>query len=209
MNDDRIIELFWNRDESAVSELSEKYGKYLAAVSRNILENEEYTEDCVNDTLLEVWESIPPNRPARLSAFIGRIARNIALYMLEKFRAKRRGSGERELILDELGEIASAYSVESAYEKKELLTAVNDFLKTLEKRKRIVFVLRYWHGCDVCEIAEVEKISVDNVYNILKRVRKKLIKYLRQHRIMCQRIATLFSNEKYNTIFVYFAFKAH
>lgn len=95
MNDYRIIELFWNRDESAVSALSEKYGKYLAAVSRNILENEEYTEDCVNDTLLEVWESIPPNRPARLSAFIGRIARNNALNMLEKFRAKRRGSGER------------------------------------------------------------------------------------------------------------------
>ena len=180
MNDDRIIELFWNRDESAVSALSEKYGKYLVAVSRNILENEEYTKDCVNDTLLEVWESIPPNRPARLSAFIGRIARNNALNMLEKFRAKRRGSGERELILDELGEIASAYSVESAYEKKELLAAINDFLKTLEKRKRVVFVLRYWHGCDVCEIAEVEKISVDNVYNILKRVRKKLIRYLKE-----------------------------
>lgn len=108
MNDNRIIELFWNRDESAVSALSEKYGKYLAAVSRNILENEEYTEDCVNDTLLEVWESIQPNRPARLSAFIGRIARNNALNMLEKFRAKRRGSGERELVLDELGKIASA-----------------------------------------------------------------------------------------------------
>lgn len=179
MNDDRIIELFWNRDESAVSALSEKYGKYLAAVSRNILENEEYTEDCVNDTLLEVWESIPPNRPARLSAFIGRIARNNALNMLEKSRAKRRGSGERELILDELEEIASAYSIESAYDQKELLAAINDFLKTLEKRKRVVFVLRYWHGCDISEIAKVEKISETNVYNILKRVRKKMTEYLK------------------------------
>ena len=178
MDDSEIIQLFWERDESAVTAVSEKYGRYCAAIARNIIGNEQLAEECVNDTLMGLWEAIPPNRPEHLPAFVIRITRNNAINMVKEIRAQKRGGGELDLVLDELNDIASDYSVEKIAEQHEVMASVNKFLARLPERKRMVFVLRYWHCCSVAEISQAVGMSEANVYNVLKRVRKKLLEYL-------------------------------
>ena len=179
MEDSKIIQLFWERDESALSAVSEKYGRYCGAIARNIIGDEQYAEECVNDTLLELWEAIPPNRPKHLTAFIGKVVRNNAFNTVKGIMAKKRGGGESQLVLDELNEVASEYSVELTAERHEILAAINDFLKRIPAKQRNVFVLRYWHCCDISDISQIVGISEANVYSILKRVRKKLIENLK------------------------------
>ena len=178
MDDSKIIELFWERDENALSAVSEKYGRYCAAVARNILGNEQAAEECVNDTLLELWEVIPPNRPRNLSAFVCEVTRNNALDAVREQKTQKRGSGEMALVLDELYDVASDYSVERLAEQHELMERVNVFLKKLPERKQKVFVLRYWYCYTVTDIAQIVGMTEANVYNVLKRVRKSLLEYL-------------------------------
>ena len=178
MEDSKIIQLFWERDEAAVSAVSEKYGRYCAAVARNIIGNEQLAEECVNDTLMGLWEAIPPNRPKHLLAFVIKITRNNAINTVKEIRAQKRGGGEVNLVLDELHDIASDYSVEKIAEQHEVMALINKFLGRLSDRKRMVFVLRYWHCCSVAEISQTVGMSEANVYNVLKRVRKKLLEYL-------------------------------
>ena len=180
MEDSKIIQLFWERDESALSAVSEKYGRYCNAIARNMLGNEQSAEECVNDTLMELWEAIPPNRPERLLAFVGEVTRNNALNAIKGSRAQKRGGGEFSEVLDELYDVASDYSVEKIAEQREIMEAVNRFLERLPERKQKVFVLRYWHCCGVSDIAQIVGMSEANVYNVLKRVRKKLIEHLRK-----------------------------
>ena len=179
MEDNEIVQCFWDRDESAISAVSEKYGRYCNAIARNIIGDEQSAEECVNDTLLELWEAIPPNRPKHLIAFISKIVRNNAFNMVKGMMAKKRGGGEPQLVLDELNEVASEYSVELTAERHEILAAINDFLKRIPAKQRKVFVLRYWHCCDISDISQIVGISEANVYSILKRVRKKLIENLK------------------------------
>ena len=178
MEDSKIIQLFWERDEAAVSAVSEKYGRYCAAVARNMIGNEQLAEECVNDTLMGLWEAIPPNRPKHLLAFVIKITRNNAINTVKEIRAQKRGGGEMNLVLDELHDIASDYSVERIAEQHEVMALINKFLGRLSDRKRMVFVLRYWHCCSVAEISQTVGMSEANVYNVLKRVRKKLLEYL-------------------------------
>ena len=180
MEDSKIIELFWERNEFALSAVSEKYGHYCAAVARNMLGNEEYVEECVNDTLMELWEAIPPNRPKHLLAFISEITRNNALNAVKWQKTQKRGGGEFSAVLDELYDVASDYSVEKIAEQREIMEAVNSFLEQLPERKQKVFVLRYWHCCSVSDIAQIVGMSEANVYNVLKRVRKKLLEHLKK-----------------------------
>ena len=180
MEDNKIIQLFWERNESALAAVSEKYGRYCTAVARNMLGNEQSAEECVNDMLMELWESIPPNRPKHLLAFISEITRNNALNAIKGNKAQKRGGGEFSAVLDELYDVASDYSVERIAEQHEIMAAVNRFLEKLPERKQKVFVLRYWHCCGVSDIAKIVGMSKANVYNVLKRVRKKLLEYLRK-----------------------------
>ena len=110
MEDSMIVQRFWERDESALSAVSEKYGKYCTTIARNIIGNEQSVEEVVQDTLLKLWESIPPNRPQRLKAFIGKIARNISLNVVQATLTQKRGGGEVALILDELSDLSSGGS---------------------------------------------------------------------------------------------------
>ena len=174
MKDSLIVERLWDRDQSALSEVSEKYGRYCTAIALNLLGNEQSAEECVNDSLLELWEAIPPNRPNNLMSFIGKITRNNAFNMIKGMKAVKRGGGETQLVLDELEEVASEYSVELTAERHETLSAINDFLKKLSSKQRRVFVMRYWHCCSISEISRTVGVSEANVYSILKRVRKKL-----------------------------------
>lgn len=178
-DDSEIIRRFFERDESALSAVSKKYGSYCSAVARNILGNEQSAEECVNDTLMRLWETIPPDRPGYLPAFIAKIARNIALNTVRAANALKRGGGEIDAVLDEIGElVSSADYVEEAAERHELMAAVNDFLGTLPENKQMVFVLRYWHCESISEIAACVGMTQSNVSNVLKRERKKLLDYL-------------------------------
>lgn len=181
MEDSKILQYLLERNEIAISAVSEKYGKYCFKIARSILVNEQDVEDCVNDTLLRLWETVPPNRPEYIPAYLGRITRNIALDIVRSNTRQKRGGSEVELILDELAEvIPSGISIEETAEQHEILEAVNDFLRLLPKRKRKVFVLRYWHCQGVSDIARFVGMSDANVYNVLKRERKKLMDYLKK-----------------------------
>ena len=180
MEDSKIIELFWERNESAVVAVSEKYGRYCNAIARNMIGNEQAAEECVNDTWMELWEAIPPHRPKHLLAFISEITRNNALNAVKGNMAQKRGGGELSAVLDELYDVASDYSVEKIAEQHEIMAAVNGFLEKLPERKQKVFVLRYWHCCSVSDIAQIVGMSEANVYNVLKRVRKKLLEHLKK-----------------------------
>ena len=177
-DDSKILELFWKRDESALSAVSKKYGRYCKSVARNIIGNEQAAEEIVNDTLMELWEVIPPNSPKHLGAFVCEVTRNNALDAVREMKAQKRGSGELNMVLDELFDVASDYSVERIAEQHELLELVNKFLGKLPDRKRKVFVLRYWYCYSTSEISQIVGMSEANVYNVLKRVRKSLLEYL-------------------------------
>ena len=179
--DDMIVEQFWRRDEMALAAVSEKYGRYCGTIARNINSNEQFVEECVQDSLMRLWEVIPPNRPANLQAFVGTIVRNIALNAVKAMNALKRG-GDVIPILDELQEITASNenSVELIAEQHETLAAINDFLGGIGAVKREIFVLRYWHCFSVSDISQIVGISEANVASILKRVRKKLLEYLKK-----------------------------
>lgn len=183
MDDEQIIELFFERNEEALSAVSLKYGRYCDIIVKNVIVSASDAEECVNDTLLDVWNSIPPNKPENLRTYVGKIARNNALDRLKRDTAKKRG-GEMQAIVDELADFSSDYSVEAVAEQRELLAEINNFLQRLTERKRKVFVLRYWYCCEVSEIATVTGLTEANVYNVIKRERKKLLEYLRKRGVL-------------------------
>ena len=179
MEDSKIIQLYWDRDESAIPATSEKYGAYCTAIARNILKNEEDTEECINDTYLNAWNSMPPQKPNVLAAFLGRITRNVSINRYKLLHTQKRGGGEVPLVLSELGDIVSGKeSVEQELVRKELLVEINGFLAELPKEKRQMFVRRYWYAESIGEIAGRFGISEGNATMTLKRVRMQLKKML-------------------------------
>ena len=180
MEDSQIVERFWERNEAALSAVSEKYGRYCNTIARNIINNEQSVEEIVQDTLFRLWEAIPPNRPKNLQAFVGSVTRNIALNTVKAMEAQKRGGGEPVLVLDELRNVSTGNVVESLAEQHEVLDAIHDFLRSIPAKKRKVLVLKYWHCCSVSDIAQIVGYSEMNVKNVLKRERKKLIAYLKK-----------------------------
>ncbi|MBE6892239.1 MAG: RNA polymerase sigma factor [Ruminococcaceae bacterium] len=179
MTDERIIELFWQRDESAVNETALKYGSYCRIVAKNILGSLEDCEECLNDTWLRAWNSIPPQRPQNLKIFLAKIARNLAFDRYRKQSAEKRGGGETSLILEELSEcISSGNNVENTVLSKEIGVAINKFLGTLSERDRNIFVRRYFFSEATETIAKKYALSANNIMVILTRTRKKLKEYL-------------------------------
>lgn len=147
MEDREIVNLYWERNSNAIKETASKYGGYCKAIAKNILGNNEDAEECVNDIYLNTWNSIPPNRPNVLSTYLGKITRNLSFDRFRHRHADKRGGGEIELVLDELGEcVSGADSVEQEVEKKELIRAINSFLDTLSQEKCNIFLCRYWYG---------------------------------------------------------------
>lgn len=175
MEDERIVELFWTRSESAISETSAKYGKYCHAVAYRILSSEEDAKECVNDTYLDAWNSMPPHRPAILSTFLGKITRRIAIDRWRSRDAKKRGGGEAAITLEELAEcVSSGHDVEREVEEKELLEALNAFLGRLSVDERDVFLCRYFFLLPVSEICDKFGFGQSKVKSMLSRTRKKL-----------------------------------
>lgn len=175
MEDERIVELFWTRSESAISETSAKYGKYCHAVAYRILSSEEDAKECVNDTYLDAWNSMPPHRPAILSTFLGKITRRIAIDRWRSRDAKKRGGGEAAITLEELEEcVSSGHDVEREVEEKEVLEKLNAFLGKLSASERDVFLCRYFFLLPVSEICDKFGFGQSKVKSMLSRTRKKL-----------------------------------
>ncbi len=177
--DSQIIELFWKRDAAAISETADKYGAYCFTIANSILHNAEDSDECLNDTWLNVWNAIPPQKPNSLKLFLAKITRNLAFDRFNAKNAEKRGGGEILVVLDELAEcLADRENVEDAYESKELGEYIRRFVRTLPERDCNVFVRRYFFTEQVAEIAKRYGLSNNNVMVILSRTRKKLKTYL-------------------------------
>jgi len=178
MEDSMIIEMYWNRNESAIEETDKKYGSYCFAVANNILNSKEDSEECVNDTWLRAWNAIPPKKPERFRVFLARITRNLSFDKYKMKNASRR-KGEMLYILDELSEcISSGSTADDELDMKLLSESINGFLKTISERDRTVFLRRYFYAEAVTEIAERMSITPNNVSAILARSRAKLREHL-------------------------------
>ncbi len=179
MDDIMIVRLYWVRDEAAITESAKKYGAYCTAIARNILQNGSDAEECVNDTWLHAWNAIPPHVPSVLSAFLGKITRNLSFDRFRKMHRDKRGGGSFDIVLDELKEcVSGSDDTERRWEEKELRDEINRFLSHLPKEKRYMFILRYWYADSVSDIAERFQTSANNVSVTLSRLRKKLKLYL-------------------------------
>ena len=178
MEDNKIIDLFFQRSETAISELAAKYGRLCHKIAQNILNNVSDAEECVNDTYLGVWNSIPPNHPESLSAYVCRIARNLSLKRYQYNTASKRNS-IYDASIDELEEcIASLKDVESEIESKQLTAVIEQFLDTLNETDRILFMRRYYFSDSYADIAAQTGLSEKNVSVRLTRLRTKMKKYL-------------------------------
>ena len=179
MEDQRIVELFWDRDPQALVHSQEKYGAYCGCIARNILDNEEDAQECVNDTLLYAWNAIPPARPENLQFYLATITRNEALDRYRKDHALKRGGGKVTVALDELAEsIASDQDPQKTCQAKELEGAINGFVRSLPDMEGNIFIRRYYFLDSLEDIAARYGISKGSLSVILSRTRKKLKKYL-------------------------------
>lgn len=178
MEDNAIIQLYWDRDEEAISVTEEKYGFYCWSIARNILGNREDAQECVNDTYLNTWNSIPPKRPKMLSTYLGKIVRNLSFNLYKKKKAEKRGGSQIPLVLDELAELISdATSLEEEWNRREITDAINSFLISIPTKKRRLFVCRYWYADSVKDIAKRFGMTESNVSVTLKRLRSELRSY--------------------------------
>lgn len=175
MGDEQIVDLYWARSENAILETANRYGKYCHYIAYNILYNDEDSEECVNDTYLKAWNIIPPQRPNKLSTFLGKITRNLALDRYKYNNREKRGGGQIPLVIDELAECISA--TDETYHTVDnmvLVDCFNHFLAALPTETRKIFMRRYWYFSSIKEIAADFSIGESNVKMILLRARKEL-----------------------------------
>lgn len=192
MEDARIVELYWERDERAIPETADKYGNFCWKIARNILENEEDADECVNDTYLGAWNDMPPSRPMFLRAYLGKLVRNLSINRWRREHALKRGGGNLTLVFEELSEIVSDKEqgkakqldedgkspVEQEVAAKELAKELDAFLESLPRQKRQIFVRRYWYADSTSEIAKDYGMKVSAVSMSLSRLREQLRAYL-------------------------------
>ena len=175
MQDNEIVDLYWARSENAISQTDIKYGSYCRRIAMNIVASAEDSEECVNDTWLRAWNSIPPLIPDKLKMFLAKITRNIAINRLQAETAAKRGGGEQALVLSELEEcVAGSQNVEKEFEAKELDECVRRFVRELPEKEGNVFVRRYFFTESASEIAGRYNMTANHVMVVLSRVRKKL-----------------------------------
>lgn len=178
MDDSEILALFYARSERAISALADKYGRAVRRVAVNILGNEQDAEECVNDAYLGAWNTIPPQWPERLAAYVCRMARNIATKRYHANTAQKRNSFY-DAALDELAEyIPAPEDAQSSLDAKELAAAINAFLDGLGYEERFMFLRRYWYADPIADIAAMTGKSRRHVSVRLFRTREKLEKYL-------------------------------
>lgn len=178
IDDERIIELFFERSEEAIHELGNKYGKFCHRLSYNIVNNRQDAEECVNDAYLGAWNAIPPEKPDPLLTYLCKIVRNISLKLYYRKGAAKRSS-TYTIAMEEIEAcIASPNTVETEFEARELARIIESFLDTLTVENRVIFMRRYWFSDSCKEIAEFVGLTENNITVRLTRIRKKMKKYL-------------------------------
>ena len=183
MEDTEIVELYWARNERAIEESDTKYGPLCRSIALRVLESAEDGEECVSDTWLRAWNAMPPRRPARLGAFLGKITRNLALDRWRRDHAEKRYGGETAMALEELGEIVSGKSLEDEVQSRELDRALDGFLRGLAKRDRELFLRRYWGTETLESLAKQTGLSLGTVHRRLGKLRESLRDHLQKEGI--------------------------
>jgi len=179
MDDAKIVQLYWDRDEQAIPATADKYGSYCTSIAKNILGNHEDAEECVNDTYWNAWNAMPPHRPRILSAFLGKITRNISLNRCKHNAADKRGGGQAMVVLDEIAEVVSGTdSIEQEIDRRKLVKTIDDFLDRLPLDKKSIFVCRYWYFDSISDIANRFGLTETHVSVTLHRLRHKLHNFL-------------------------------
>lgn len=179
MRDDEIIQLYFERNEAAITETETTYGKYLLKIAYNILADTEDCKECVNDTYLKAWNSIPPHKPAVLSAYLGKIARENAIDIYRKQNRSKRKASEYALALDEISECVSGKeNTESTVEAKLLGKEISRYLHSVSNQHCCIFTMRYYRCDSISDIANYFNMSESKVKGILHRTRKGLKKHL-------------------------------
>lgn len=179
MDDKTIVDLFFRRDESAVSETEEKYGRYCFSIAYAILGSSSDSEECLNDAYLKLWESIPPMRPENLKTYLAKLVRNLSVNRYKKLTAEKRANGMSSVPLEELeGVLYSPDDEERKIDSMVLASLLNRFLSMLKAEHRVMFVKRYWYCRTVDEIAREMKIGKSKVKVTLMRTRNKLGEFL-------------------------------
>ena len=175
LTDEAIVERFWQRDETAIAETEKRYGKYLFSIAQNILGSAEDSRECVNDSLFRLWQSIPPERPGCLKAYLSRIARNLAINREKERSRQKRVPSEYIASLDELSEfLESGTSVDAALDDKRLRECLERFIDALGKRRRYIFVARFYCGYKVAAIAELLGVKERAIFKELSKMKKDL-----------------------------------
>jgi len=175
MEDRDILELYFARDEQAITETDIKYGSYCFSIANHILCDAEDSEETVSDTLLQVWSTIPPKHPDQFKLFLAKITRNLAFSRWRKRSAEKRGGGEMDLVLEELaGCIPGTERIDDRLNAKELAGIISGFLDSVPDRERNIFLLRYFYIEDAAAIASRYGMKRTNVNLILSRTRSKL-----------------------------------
>lgn len=179
MDDEAIVALYWQRDESAIQKTQQKYGSYLAAIAGRILPSREDREESVNDTYLKAWNSMPPHRPGLLSAYLGRITRQISIDLFRRQHREKRGGSEYALSLTELADcVSGGDSTSEAVDTVLLGESITRYLRGLPERTRTLFVERYWYLEPVAEIAARRGLSEAGAKSALFRARRGLREHL-------------------------------
>ena len=183
IEDEKIIDLFFNRSEKAIQELDIKYGKVCHKLSYNILNNKQDAEECVNDAYLGAWNAIPPARPIPLLTYICKIIRNISLKIYYRKEAAKRSS-HYTIAMEEIEAcIAAPNTVEAEIEARELARIIGEFLDTLTLENRVIFMRRYWFADSYKDIAEFVGLSEKNISVRLTRIRQKMKEYLAEREV--------------------------
>lgn len=184
MDDNKIIDLYWARSQQAITESETKYGPYCRTVARNILDRAEDAEECVNDTWMRAWQAMPPQRPAALRAFFGKLTRNLSLDRWRQLRAAKRGGSQVPLALEELeGCLSGRDRVDEALDARETAAAISRFLRALPDEDRRLFVRRYWHLESIRDLALRFSMSEGQAKSRLHRIRQQLRQALEEEGI--------------------------
>ena len=181
MQDEEIVELYWQRSDRAIPESERKYGRYCHSIAYRICQSSEDAEECVNDTWFKAWNAMPDARPSILSAFLGAVTRNLALDRYRLSNRGKRGGGETMLALEELQDsIPSPSRPEEKLEEQELARAINRFLSDLPAEDRKLFVARYWYLTPIRELAEKSGYTQGKIKMKLYRMRNALRRSLEE-----------------------------
>ena len=181
MQDETIVELYWQRDESAIEATAKKYEGYLLKIAYNVLADTEDSKESVNDTYLAAWNSMPPHRPACLSAFLAKLTRRISIDIYRRKNRMKRKAGEYALSLYELSGVrAHEPHPQQSLDEKLLTEALNRFMETLGTEARAAFMGRYYFFDPLKEIARYMGVSEGKVKTLLHRTRLSLKEYLKK-----------------------------